>query len=232
METGRQRFCPALTIAGLLLALLAGSVPAAEAPALPSRAANVADFVPAGWAVEQRHAADLNRDGYEDAVLLLRHEAAAAGPGPGLSPQRMVAVLLGEPAGFALAARNAELIPQVNLATQDDPLANGELVARTGGFDLKLSLLSGAGSYLFEVVRYRFAYQSGCLRLVGYDRLRTHRATLDTDDLGIDYLSGTATHTTDNAGAEAKAVARTTLPELPPHRCLEQLGNAAEFVPP
>jgi hypothetical protein len=217
----------------LLLALLAGSAPAtAEAPALLSQGANLADFVPAGWAVEQLRAADLNRDGHEDALLLLRHEAAAPGPGPGLSPPRMLVVLLGDPAGFVLSARNTKLIPQVDLAGQEDPFADGELVAWTGGFDIKLALLSGVGSYLSAVLRYRFAYQGGCFRLIAYDRLETHRATLDTNDLRINYLIGTITRTIGSARTEANNVVYTRLLPSPPHRCLEHLDNAAEFVPP
>jgi hypothetical protein len=216
----------------LLLAVLVGSAPAAaEAPVPPSRAANVANFVPAGWAIEQLRAADLNRDGREDALLLLRHEATTTGPGPGHSPPRMLAVLLGDAVGFALSARNTKLIPQVDLASQEDPLADGEIVARTGGFDIKLDLLSGVGSYLSTVMRYQFAYQGGCFRLIGYDRLETHRATLDTHDLSINYLTGAVARTTGNARTEANTVVSTTL-AAPPHRCLEDLDGAADFAPP
>lgn len=215
----------------MLLAVFVGSAPAAaEAPAPQNRAANVADFVPAGWAIEQLHAADLNRDGREDALLLLRDEAAT-GPGPGRSPPRMLAVLLGDSAGFVLSARNTKLIPQVDLANQEDPLADGEIVARTGGFDIKLGLLSGVGSYLSMVMRYQFAYQDGCFRLIGYDRLETHRATLDTHDLSINYLTGVVARTSGNARTEANTVVSTTL-ATPPHRCLEDLDNAADFAPP
>jgi hypothetical protein len=216
----------------VLLAVLVGSAPAAaEAPAPPSRAANVADFVPTGWAIEQLHAADLNRDGREDALLLLRHKAAATGAGPGRSPPRMIAVLLGDSAGFVLSARNTKLIPQVDLASQEDPLADGEIAARPGGFDIKLGLLSGAGSYLSMVMRYQFAYQDGCFRLIGYDRLESHRATLDTHDLSINYLTGAVVRTTGNARTDANTVVSTTL-AAPPHRCLEDLDDAADFAPP
>jgi hypothetical protein len=39
----------------MLLAVFAGSTPAAEAPALPSRATHIAEFVSPGWTVELRH---------------------------------------------------------------------------------------------------------------------------------------------------------------------------------
>jgi hypothetical protein len=193
----------------------------------------VASFVPTGWLIEQRGDADLNNDGYEDALLLLREDTGAgAGSRESLSPTRIIVVLLGASGGFALAASNSKLIPQVHLSRHEDPLANGEFRARTGSFEIKLALVSVVGSYLSAVMRYRFAYETGCFRLVGYERLETHRATLDTSDLRIDYLTGVVARAAGNASVDAGKAVQTSRLSDPPRRCLEQLGNAAEFVPP
>ena len=48
-------------------------------------------------------------------------------------------------------------------------MADGELTVRPGGFDIKLGMTAGVGSYLGATVRYRFRYQNGCFRLIGYD---------------------------------------------------------------
>src|SRR5215207_1972050 len=90
-------------------ALAGGAALAAEPPPLSSRAATVASFVPTGWLIEQRSDGDLNNDGYEDALLLLR-EDAGAGSRESLSPTRIAVVLLGAPGGFALSASNSKLI--------------------------------------------------------------------------------------------------------------------------
>ena len=241
-RTGATAPARALLMALLLAPLTGTAQTAPEAPALPGQAAGVAGFVPPGWAIEQQHVADLNRDGRRDALLLLRPAPAAAQPGQpgttagtvdggaGRSPPRLLAVLLGARSGYALAALNARLIPRVDLTSQDDPLADGELAVRPGGFDIKLGLVAGVGSYLSASLRYRFRYQGGCFRLIGYDRLETHRATLNTQDLSIDFRNGAVVHTSGNAQSDATQVRRERL-ATNPRRCFQDLDSAADFKP-
>lgn len=216
---------PLLRLSFAILVLTLPLLAHGQAQALPARAAAVADFVPPGWAVEQQHEADLDRDGRADALLLLR------GPAPaGRSPPRTLAVLLGGPAGYRLAASNAQLIPQVDLATQEDPMADGEIAVRRGGFDLRLALTASQGSYLSASLRYVFRHQSGCFLLVAYDRLQTHRATLDTEDLSVDFVAGAVQVSRGNAQSDDAKVHREPL-AANPRRCLQDLGDAATFNP-
>ncbi len=202
---------------------------AAEPPTLPAKAATVEGFVPAGWLIEQQQKVDLNRDGRPDAVLLLKAAAAAPAPG-GRSPERVLAVLQRQPGGWLLAGANAGLVPQMDLAAQEDPLENGELTAKPGSFSLSLGLTSTAGSYESAVLRYRFRLQPGCVRLIGYDRLQTHRATLDTQDLSINFLTGAVLHTQGNAQTDASTRRRERL-VANPRRCLPELDSALSFQP-
>jgi hypothetical protein len=208
-------------------ALEASPVP----PVLPAKAATLAGFVPAGWQIEQRHPADFNRDGRADALLLLQPVPdPAAAAGTGRSPPRVLAVLLRGRGGWVLAERNDRLVPQVDLSSQEDPLANGEITVRPGGFTLSLGLAATMGSYQAATLRYRFRHEGGCLRLIGYDRLEVHRATLDTQDLSINYLTGAVLHTTGNAQTEASQQRRERLPPTP-RLCLRDLDDAARFKP-
>lgn len=226
----------ALLVPLLLAPLAVRAQILAETPSLQARAASVDAMVPEGWAIEQQQAADLNRDGRRDVVLLLRRLPASSDSGKGAdasenrSPQRALAALLGVRGGYTLSALNARLIPQVDLGSQEDPLADGEIVTQRGGFDLKLSLTAGVGSYLSAALRYRFRYQGGCLRLTGYDRLETHRATLDTQDLSINFLTGVVVRTSGNAQSDATRVRREKL-AANPRRCLQELQSAAQFQP-
>lgn len=217
----------------LVAASLAGPV-AAAAPVLPATATSVQGFVPAGWLVEQQQAADLNRDGRADAVLLLRPEGPPPAPGTGQSPERLLVVLLrqgvGQGTGWALAGHNSRLVPQLDLATQDDPLANGELLAKRGGFSLSLGLASTAGSYLSAVLVYRFRVERGCVRLIGHDRLQTHRATQETQDLSINFLTGQVLHSSGNAQGDTTSRRRERLASNP-RRCLDDLDSALSFQP-
>ncbi len=213
---------------------VAAQQPAAQAasvPTLPRRAATVAGFVPAGWQIEQQLAADLNHDSRPDLLLLLRTvPAQAGGSAAALSPQRLLAVLLGTSGGYALSAANARLIPQLDLSTQEDPLANGELTVQPGGFELQLGLMASVGSYQSANLHYGFRLQGACWRLVRYDRLETHRATLDTQDLRIDFLTGQVLRTKGNAQTDVSQVQRSRLARQP-RLCLPDLGSALSFKP-
>ena len=219
------------------LAAAAAAVPTAfSPPALPAQAGTLAGFLPAGWNITQQVQADLNADGRVDAVLLAQPlapeqpAAAVAGADAGWSPPRLLLVLLRSGAGWTLAAQNHRLVPRVDLSSHEDPLANGELSARRGGFRLNLGLAATMGSYQQATLRYSFRRQGGCVRLVTFERLELHRATLATQDLHIDYLRGTVLHRNGNAQTEASQQRRERLPAQP-RRCLPDLDDAASFKP-
>jgi hypothetical protein len=200
------------------------SPPAAQVPA---RAAQPAGFVPEGWELEQQKVADLNGDGLADALLLMRRPQASG------TPQRMLAAVLrerGGNAGYALAELNRRLIPHGEGVAQEDPMADGEIIARRGGFDVKLTLLAGMGSYQTATLRYRFRYEDSCFRLIGYDRMETHRATLDTRDLSINFLTGAVVRRTGNAQSDATEERREKL-KTNPRRCFGELDSAPGFNP-
>jgi hypothetical protein len=200
--------------------------PVAPPPAVqvPARAAQPAQFVPEGWIVEQQKVADFNGDGRDDALLLMRPRQASG------VPQRILAVVLRQRGGYTLAELNRRLIPQADGSAQEDPMADGELNARPGGFDLKLALVAGAGSYQMATVRYRFRYVGGCFRLIGYDRMETHRATLATHDVSINFLTGAVVHRTGNAQSDVREERSEKL-KANPRRCFGDLTSAADFNP-
>lgn len=208
---------------------LAQLAPAADAamPTLPAAAATVESLVPGGWTIEQRHQADFNRDGHADVLLLLRQAAAE-----GTTPPRMLLVALATatPPGYALSAANARLVPRDASGTLEDPMADGEFTVRPGGFDLKLGMVPGAGSYLAATMRYRFRLEGGCVRLIGYDRAETHRGTLDTRDLSVNFLTGAVIRTTGNAQSNATQTRRAWL-AANPRRCLPDLPSSWTFDP-
>ncbi|MDT7836161.1 hypothetical protein [Aquabacterium sp. OR-4] len=221
---------PAL-LASIWLAATPARLAAAERPILPTKAGSAAGFVPAGWQIAQQAAPDLNRDGRADAVLLLQPDAPPAAPGTGRSPERLLLVLLQQRDGWALLQHNDQLVPQVDLATQEDPLINGELLAgKAGSFSLSLGFASSAGSYSSAMQTYRFRLDGRCVRLIGHDQLQTHRGTLDTRDTSINFLTGAVLHTLGNAQTDASTRQRARLASNP-RRCLADLGSALAFEP-
>ena len=212
---------PALTVAQ--------SAPPADAPipALPPTGGTVESFVPAEWTIEQRHQADFNRDGRSDVLLLLRDNVAQ-----GATPRRIVLVALAttQPSGYVRSATNAQLVPRDLSGQLEDPMADGEITVRPGGFDLRLGMMPATGSYLAATMRYRFRFEGGCFRLIGYDRAETHRGTLDTRDVSVNFLTGAVIRTTGNAQSGRSQNQRSRL-TANPRRCLENLPSGWTFDP-
>jgi len=222
----------AVLMSACLAPLAALAQAPSDLPTLPASASSIAEFVPSGWSIEQQHSADFGRNGRRGVLLLLRMggDAGSAGGNGGMSPARILAPLVRTRAGYTRVGQNGRLIPRVDLASQEDPMANGEIAVRTGGFDLRLGLMSGVGSYLTASLKFRFRLEGGCFRLIGFDRLETHRATLATQDLSINFLRGTLVRTSGNAQSDASQQTRERL-KSNPRRCLEDLPSAAEFQP-
>ena len=212
----------------LVAMLVALAMPlAGQTGSLPRLASSPEQFVPPGWTLEKKHLADLNGDGLQDALLLMKV------PQTGGTPPRILAVALrrkGPATEFELAELNEKLIPNSPDDRMEDPMADGEITAKRGAFSVKLSLLAGAGSARTATMRYGFRYQNGCFRLIGYDRFETDRATLDTLDLSINFLTGDVVRRKGNAEANTATKQREKL-RTNPRRCFRDLNSAATFTP-
>lgn len=212
----------------LVAMLVALAMPlAGQTGSLPRLASSPEQFVPPGWTLEKKHLADLNGDGLQDALLLMK------APQTGGTPPRILAVALrrkGPATEFELAELNEKLIPNSPDDRMEDPMADGEITPKRGAFSVKLSLLAGAGSARTATMRYGFRYQNGCFRLIGYDRFETDRATLDTLDLSINFLTGDVVRRKGNAEANTATKQREKL-RTNPRRCFRDLNSAATFTP-
>jgi hypothetical protein len=199
----------------------------APIPELPLRGGTVESLVPGGWTIEQRHQADFNLDGRTDALLLIRDTAEQ-----GATPRRilLVALATAQPSGYVRSTANGRLVPRDASGQLEDPMADGEITVRPGGFDLKIGMMPATGSYLAATMRYRFRFEGGCFRLVGYDRAETHRGTLDTRDVSVNFLTGAVIQTTGNAQSSATKTRRTRLSSNP-RRCLGDLSSGWTFDP-
>jgi hypothetical protein len=196
-------------------------------PAPPARAATVEAFAPAGWTIEQQHAADFNSDGSSDVLLLIRDRAGA-----GVTPRRILLLALasGTAPRYTLLASSDRLIPRDTTGTIEDPMADGEITLRPRGFELKIGYVAGAGSYQAASMRFRFRVEASCVRLIGYDRNETHRGTLETSDLSVNFLTGTVVRAKGNAQSGAARRQRSRL-TTNPRRCLQDLPSGWTFDP-
>jgi hypothetical protein len=152
------------------------------------------------------------RNNRADALLLLRQHTAGS-----TTPARMllIAIATQTPTGYQLLAANAPLVPTDPSGRLEDPMADGEIVVRRGGFDLKIGMMPTTGSYLAATMQYRFRLGGRCVRLIGFDRNETHRATLDTRDVSVNFLTRAVVQTTGNAQSGATQTRRTRLAANP-----------------
>ena len=196
-------------------------------PTLPAAGATVESLVPTGWTIEQRHNADFNRDGRTDVLVLIRDKVAQ-----GTTPRRIVLIALAaaQSSGYVRSAANPQLVPRDLSGQLEDPMADGEITMRPGGFDLQIGMMPGTGSYLAATMRYRFRFEGGCFRLIGYDRAETHRGTLDTRDVSVNFLTGAVVRTTGNAQSGRSQSQRARL-TANPRRCLDDLPSGWTFDP-
>ena len=74
------------------------------------------------------------------------------------------------------------------------------------------------------------AFYQRCVRLIGLDTLQTHRATQDTQDTSINFLTGAVVVRSGNAQTDATTQRRSRL-AANPRRCLPDLDSAAGFQP-
>jgi len=91
-----------------------------------------------------------------------------------------------------------------------------------------ISAHAGEASALYEAhVNPRLAK---ALRLIGFDRNETHRATLDTHDVSVNFLSGDVIEKTGNAQSGQEQTSRKPLARNP-RRCLPELPSGWTFDP-
>jgi hypothetical protein len=169
------------------------TIPAVRYPALPASAADAAGFVPAGWNIVASKRGDLNGDGAADLVLLLRMRDRAnilAIPlGDGTEPfdtnPHMLALAFADArGGYRLAASNRGLFPRPAAPwTGEDPPGEDTIRLERGSLLVYLGYLRGWASY-------RFRWQSGAMRLIGYDHGGASGGCVET--LSINYLTGRA----------------------------------------
>jgi len=225
----------------LFLALLSAAAPAAASaqpldvppvryPAVPVEARGAEGFVPAGWAVVARESGDLNADGRPDLVLLMQmrdranilavpvgDETVAFDTNP-----HLLAVAFGHAGGgYRLAASNRGLfLRPIQPFTGEDALGEETIRIERGGLLVSFGYLRGHASY-------RFRWQGGAFRLIGFESGGASGGCVET--ISINYLTRRARVTnapisSDRTPAAWRAVAG------PPPPTLSEI-DLEEFIP-
>lgn len=173
------------------------AVPDVKYPALPGEGKAQTDFVPHGWTVEKQAQADLDADGLPDLMMVLHMEDpknVIANPDRlgydevDTNP-RMLLVALQEPhQRYRLRVADHVLIPRHINPVLDDPL--GDATVENGALKISLVYWASAGSWYTSRASYTLRFESGCLRLIGYDYEEMKRNSGEVSAVSINYLTG------------------------------------------
>ncbi len=216
------------------------AIPAASYPALARHAQSVEGFVPMEWRIESKVSGDLNGDGRDDVVLVLRAIDARnvidmrgrGGPENYDTNPRILAVAFANAAGgYDLALENHTLIARTTEPSAQDPLdANG---VQEGGVEIKKGTLQVTLGYFggnMGHLTYTFRFQGGRFALIGYDSVDVERSKGIIRQVSVNYATRQIKKSFGKISDDINKVTRTTLPPKP-LLTMEQIGDGLDFQP-
>lgn len=220
----------------------AQDIPEVSYPAVVEQAADAAGFVPEGWRLEQTSDGDLNGDGRDDLVLVLKMDAAAnridnTALGPDVfdtNPRMLVAALAEDSGGYRRVLADHALIPRPYSPNLDDFLwedEGGGVKVEEGALRVSLHMWASAGTWFTSNTSFTFRYRDGCFRLVGYDQWSRHRAGDVFTTVSANYLARRAWRAEGSISDEGEPERIWLRLKKQPLRCLEDVGDGLEFDP-
>ena len=236
------------TVIGLLVGILFSTcasaqelvIPEVTYPSLPKHGASAQAFIPQGWKLETQQIGDLDKDGQDDLLLLLRMDNPqniikhdGLGQNPFDTNPRILAVALSGGAGkpYALVLENHTLIARPMDPVLEDVLAEfGGIAIERGALKVALHLFSSAGSWATGLTTYRFRHGRSGFELIGFDRSTTGRGDGSQEEISINYLTGKIKIATGSIEDDQLKVKWRKLKKKP-LLTIDDIGNGLEFEP-
>jgi hypothetical protein len=216
-------------------------IPPVTYPALVKRAQSVEGFLPMEWRMELKQSGDLNGDGRDDVVLVLRAieerniiDARGHG-GPenfDTNPRILMAAFANAAGGYDLALENHTLIARTTEPSGQDPLdPNG---VQEGGIEIKSGTLQVTLGYFGGNMgrnTFTFRFEKAGFRLIGFDSIDVERNSGTINDVSINYLTRRMKRSTGSISDDKSKVTWKTLPQK---RLLtmDQIGEGLMFNGP
>ncbi len=172
-----------------------------SAPAFSKSLTSFDGWIPSGWKFISTTTGDLNKDGIEDAVLVLeKMDTANLKPNNALGvsilnvkPRRLL-VLLKTHGTYRKILNKDNLLPSEN--DEDSPcleyplIEQGGISIRSGKLAITLGAFLGCGSYGVNRRTFTFRLENTRLRLIGYDYSEFSRSSGAASEHSINYLTG------------------------------------------
>ena len=154
------------------------------------------EMIPNEWTLLDSAMGDLNQDGISDLVFAIQNtdpQNIELNEGLGIDTidlnPRMLAIYFGtKSGGFKKKLVSEHFIILRDLPTMDEPF-EGFGISEEGVLDINFRFWFSAGSWSMSNHTYRFRYQNNEFALIGYDSAEAHRASGETTDYSINFLT-------------------------------------------
>lgn len=163
---------------------------------LPDQAKSFEKIIPKDWRLLDSISADLNQDGIKDLVIAIQNtdqNKIEFNDGLGIDSidlnPRVLAIYFGTESGeLKKKLISEEFIILRDSPTMDEPF-EGFHINNKGVLDINFRFWYSAGSWSMSNHTYRFRYQNNDFVLIGYDSNEAHRASRETTDYSINFLT-------------------------------------------
>ena len=199
----KRKSVPLLLVMGLFFALNSNPIAAQKQkkPQLAKEGRTIEEVVPNGWDI-QSATGDLNKDGIEDFVLIVRPNDPAHiktrddGFESNFSPLSL-AVYFGSPSGVY---KRFKVWHDTVSGREDEytDITNELSITPKGAIDISVSSWSSMGTAATGGSTYRYRFQSGDFYLIGEESSWLNRMTGEGESTSINYLTGQKEITTGN----------------------------------
>ena len=199
----KRKSVPLLLVMGLFFASNSNPIAAQKQkkPQLAKEGRTIEEVVPNGWDV-QSATGDLNKDGIEDFVLIVRPNDPAHiktrddGFQYNFNPL-FLAVYFGSPSGVY---KRFKVWHDTVSGREDEytDITNELSITPKGAIDISVSSWSSMGTADTGSTTYRYRFQSGDFYLIGEESSWLNRMTGEGESTSINYLTGQKEITTGN----------------------------------
>ncbi|WP_315561968.1 hypothetical protein [Porphyromonas endodontalis] len=199
----KRKSVPLLLVMGLFFALNSNPIAAQKQkkPQLAKEGRTIEEVVPNGWDI-QSATGDLNKDGIEDFVLIVRPNDPAHiktrddGFEYNFNPL-FLAVYFGSPSGVY---KRFKVWHDTASGREDEytDITNELSITPKGAIDITVSSWSSMGTAATGGSTYRYRFQSGDFYLIGEESSWLNRMTGEGESTSINYLTGQKEITTGN----------------------------------
>jgi hypothetical protein len=163
-------------------------------PILIKESTYINDFIPNNWTLLDSVTGDLNKDNYRDIVMVFQQKDSISwidDEADTLFTQpRILAILFWDNSKktFKLIEQSNSFILNHDNPTMEDPFVG--LSIDKNVLNIELKLWYNGGTWWTTGAIYKFRYnQNNDFDLIGFDSWNIHRATLETNDYSVNFLS-------------------------------------------